>query len=71
MKDFIKLLSDNGWLRPQTFYTTIFYISYCVFIFWKPEAIPECLDEVVRMLLVFWFGSQVGKTVAKNGGETK
>ena len=50
-------------IKPRTFFAFMFYACF-VYLVIKEKAIPDSLNNIVSMILGFWFGN---RTSDKNG----
>lgn len=58
-------------LKPTTFFAMMFFSTFC-FLVLKGIAIPDVLNNIVSMIVGFWFGKQSNETKKVNGnGEVK
>lgn len=48
-------------IKPRTFFAFMFYACFCYLVI-KEKAIPDSLNNIVSMILGFWFGNRVSTT---------
>ena len=57
-------------LKPRTFFAFMFYACFCYLVI-RQLPIPDSLNNIVSMILGFWFGNKVSTPNGNGQAEEK